>query len=200
VDIDKGRAISPAGYIEDYFAAEALHQSITATPALLIHREVFREIGLFDVNLLRAQDKDMWWRIAHRYPRMGYVAEPLVVVHLDLDVPVLTNRRMEAKRGVIVRTLVERHLKEAAKHGNSQSFRRMAAKALQDSVLMAIYNGYFEDAKDTMERVGMLLNPTMRFVVTSLLKFPHLSKRAMRAAAYAMHVTKLEKNVGRRWQ
>jgi glycosyltransferase involved in cell wall biosynthesis len=200
LDVAKARTISPNGYLEDYFAAELRHKTNIQTSSMLIRHEVFNHVGLFDLELLRGQDKDMWWRIAHHYPKIGYVPEPLVFFYLDLDVPALTNRRMEAKRGLVIRTLVEHHVVEATKHGGSQSFKELASKTLEDSILTAIYHGHFEDAKETMERVGTLINPGMRIAISSLLKFPRLSKRAMRFAAYAMHVTKLEKNVGRRWQ
>jgi glycosyltransferase involved in cell wall biosynthesis len=44
---------------------------------VLINRDCFSEIGLFDPKLLRAQDTDMWLRISEQY-RLHHVSEPLV--------------------------------------------------------------------------------------------------------------------------
>jgi hypothetical protein len=48
-----------------------------------VHRSVFEEVGLFDPTLRRAQDRDMWWRIAMRHPLIGYSPEPGFVYHKD---------------------------------------------------------------------------------------------------------------------
>jgi glycosyltransferase involved in cell wall biosynthesis len=44
---------------------------------VLINRDCFSEVGVFDQTLLRAQDTDMWLRIAKQY-RIHHVNEPLV--------------------------------------------------------------------------------------------------------------------------
>lgn len=46
--------------------------------AVLIHRRIFDEVGLFDEDLPACEDYDLWLRIARRYP-VGLVDEPLIV-------------------------------------------------------------------------------------------------------------------------
>jgi hypothetical protein len=38
---------------------------------------------MFEPGMKRAQDTDLWYRIAYQYPRVGYLPEPLAIYHLD---------------------------------------------------------------------------------------------------------------------
>ena len=44
---------------------------------MIIHREVFDDIGLFDENLPACEDYDLWLRVCARYP-VGLIETPLV--------------------------------------------------------------------------------------------------------------------------
>lgn len=44
----------------------------------LINKQCFESVGIFDPVLRRAQDTDMWLRIAHRFP-IHYIDEPLIL-------------------------------------------------------------------------------------------------------------------------
>lgn len=48
--------------------------------SVLVHRSMFREVGLFDTTLPACEDYDLWLRITCRY-EVVYVDEPLVVKH-----------------------------------------------------------------------------------------------------------------------
>ena len=52
------------------------------TPAIMIKKECFEKIGLFDESLMAAQDYDLFIRLARHY-HFDAVREPLVVVHMD---------------------------------------------------------------------------------------------------------------------
>ncbi len=58
------------------FLPSALEAARRDTPlsssGMLIHRSVFRKVGLFDTSLPRAEDNDLWWRIGVYYPSIGY--------------------------------------------------------------------------------------------------------------------------------
>ena len=58
---------------------------IVSPSAVMIHREVFNNIGLFDESLPACEDYDLWLRIAPHYP-IHLIDEPLVVKrggHID---------------------------------------------------------------------------------------------------------------------
>ena len=37
---------------------------------------VFDDVGCFELGRKSGEDVDLWWRIAHHYPKIGYLAEP----------------------------------------------------------------------------------------------------------------------------
>jgi glycosyltransferase involved in cell wall biosynthesis len=66
----------------DFFAAQ-LRRVPFGVGGFFIHRAVFEELGGFDPTLRRAQDRDMWWRIAMRHPAIGYTPDPGFRYHKD---------------------------------------------------------------------------------------------------------------------
>ena len=51
---------------------------IISPSSVLIHREIFQQVGLFDPSLPAAEDYDLWLRICARYEVL-HIAEPLIV-------------------------------------------------------------------------------------------------------------------------
>ncbi|MBT3229327.1 MAG: glycosyltransferase family 2 protein [Candidatus Marinimicrobia bacterium] len=50
---------------------------IVSPSAVIIHKQIFKHIGLFDVNFLACEDYDLWLRIAPHY-EIGLLADKLV--------------------------------------------------------------------------------------------------------------------------
>ncbi len=59
------------GYLDNYFGAWALGK-VFWTGTFIIRKSVFDQVGLFDTNMQVGEDLDMWFRIALRYPAIGY--------------------------------------------------------------------------------------------------------------------------------
>ncbi len=76
--IDK--AVGDTGSMEFFKNAADLQ---IGTGSYLMHRSVFREAGVFDPDLKRGEDRDLWWRIAMRYPRIGFCKDILWRIHAD---------------------------------------------------------------------------------------------------------------------
>ena len=68
--------------VEDYFQADPLGGHVW-TCTLIVHDSVFEKTGMFEPGMKRAQDVDLWYRIAYQYPRVGYLQEPLAIYHED---------------------------------------------------------------------------------------------------------------------
>lgn len=75
--VNPGRRHAKAG--GDIYA-RCLPLCAVSPSAVVVHRAVFREVGLFDETLPACEDYDMWLRICSRYP-VHFLAEPLVVKH-----------------------------------------------------------------------------------------------------------------------
>lgn len=56
----------------------SLELCLISPSAVMMRRELFDEIGLWDENLPFAEDYDLWLRILTKYP-VGYISEPLVI-------------------------------------------------------------------------------------------------------------------------
>lgn len=76
--------------------------------AVLIKRECFEKVGLFDTDLTAAEDWDMWLRISHKY-QVEYVDE--VLVHLRRH-----NQNMQTNHAKIFENLVNVYQKHSIEH------------------------------------------------------------------------------------
>jgi glycosyltransferase involved in cell wall biosynthesis len=61
-----------------------LKTGFIATPTAVVKRECFAKVGMFDENLPREQDWDLWIRISKHY-RFKHIDEPLVKSYLQTD-------------------------------------------------------------------------------------------------------------------
>jgi glycosyltransferase involved in cell wall biosynthesis len=78
-----GSFASPAaGEAVPFFAAAAAGVSLQ-TSGFVVRRSVFTEVGLFDPSLSVSEDRDMWWRIAMRHPRIAYCRDACYRYHED---------------------------------------------------------------------------------------------------------------------
>ena len=57
-----------------------LPRCVISPSAVMIHRRVFEQVGLFDETLPVCEDYDLWLRICARMP-VAYVDEPLIIKH-----------------------------------------------------------------------------------------------------------------------
>lgn len=60
--------------------AEAFIVNLPPSPSVLLHREVIEKVGLFDTQVTRAEDRDMWLRILAAGFECAAISEPLVLV------------------------------------------------------------------------------------------------------------------------
>jgi hypothetical protein len=71
-----GGSLIRDGVITDYFEAQALH-SFSLPSTMVVRKRVFDKVGLFNVEISQfGEDLDMWFRIALRYPEIGYSSQP----------------------------------------------------------------------------------------------------------------------------
>lgn len=64
------------GVLENYFYAQA-RTSFSCSSSILIKKQVFDQVGLFNAEIKgRGEDLDLWFRIALRYPKIGFVRTP----------------------------------------------------------------------------------------------------------------------------
>ena len=197
------KAIQPSlqgkQYFENYFKATIKDVCHAHTQTMMIRKDVFDEIGGFEPGKKRHQDLDVWWHIGYRYPKIGYIAEPLAVMHLEEHDPRLVKFRLEEKKGEFFRKLVAKHLSIAKDFGMRELFGEFARKQLLKRVKSMLYNGFGEDAKKTVRQFGYLFPKWICWGIYLLAVFPKATAAGMRGISWVKHVTKLNRQVTRRY-
>jgi glycosyltransferase involved in cell wall biosynthesis len=72
------RQLTDGAYFENYF--EAARRWTNYTPAMVLRKALFADVGTFDVEMQTAEDLDMWFRIGLAHPRIGYCNEVGVII------------------------------------------------------------------------------------------------------------------------
>lgn len=142
---------------EDYFSAYC--RGLYAwTSTLLIRKDVFERAGLFVPGMKRAQDNDMWFRIAYHYPQIGYIPQAPAVYHLDTagsSTKVNTHYSFMKEQ-------VDRHLELSAQYGRQEAFIPCVRMMLQTWIRELVGQHSSAEAKDLLNRYRMYLSGRFR--------------------------------------
>jgi glycosyltransferase involved in cell wall biosynthesis len=198
IDLIK-KALAGKDYFENYFKAVAEDAGVLITSTMMVHKEVFQRVGVFDLCWLLCADLDMWWRIAYRFPRIGYLPQPLIIMHLDALDMAAAKRHLLGKRGEDARKLVARHLKLARQEDRFAEFAPLAKKILQKSLLATIYHGHKTDARATARCFSGFIPWYWSMATYMLTVFPKLTAVVAKAVAALAHKLRIDAKVTRRW-
>ena len=166
-------------YYEDFWQAYR-RGWYGCTDTMLVSREVLVEAGLFEVGLPRDNDLDLWWRIAYRYPRLGYVVEPLAVYHLD--VPASISRAV--RPGGTYGAFIGRHLGLAAAAGQLDRFGPVAAFRARRWIRGMLFEGDKKQIRDILGTCRGLLPWGYRAFIWVLTVFPQVTARGCHAISW----------------
>ncbi len=98
---------------------ESLPLCIVSPSAVMMKRDLFREVGLFDETLPACEDYDMWLRVSQRFP-IHLVPDPLVVKRgghpdqLSSSVEALDRYRIRALEKVLAQASLRPEYRSAA--------------------------------------------------------------------------------------
>ncbi|MHC4075399.1 MAG: glycosyltransferase family 2 protein [Planctomycetota bacterium] len=193
------KALEARNFFEDYFTVAAKGICPVLTSTMLIRKDVFEQVGNFDPFWIRCADLDMWWRIAYKFPSIGYLAEPLVLIHLDVENVVSTGTRLKGKRGLQSRELIAKHLEMAKQNNCLRTFEPYARRILIDKIFTMLYHGFKQDTRDTVKQFSAIVPSYCRLAVYLLSIFPKATSTAAKSAAYLVYRLGLERQVTRRW-
>ncbi len=185
-------------YFENYFAAATKGACPIITSCLTIRKDIFDELGGFNEEYLRGQDQDMWWRIAHYYPAIGFIPEPLVVRYLGEENPVTQKRRRAEWKGTIRRQLVEEHYKLAKQNNSLDVFRPFASMMLCESLLAMVFGGYKAQARQTIKQFPSLVPFHWKAAVYVSTVFPGVTSYLGSKAVKLACLLGIDKKVTRR--
>ena len=144
-------------YFEDYLKSY-ISRIYAWTSTILISRDVFKKVGMFEPGVKRAEDTDLWFRIAYQHPKVGYLSKPLAIYHLDTpgsltkindDVYFLTH-------------FVRRHEKLSKEYHHYETFYLCAKQMLQTSIRMLVRQNCRKDAMVLLEQFNAYLPSRFR--------------------------------------
>jgi len=190
-------ALAGGDYFENYFQIATEGRCPILTTTIIVHKDIFEQLGGFEPGRARGQDVDMWWRIAHNYPSIGYIAEPLAVRYLDVENPITKKHRLETIRGYNRRELVDRHLAMAEEKGSIAEFRPYASKVMREGLVKMLYCGYKKEARDTVTQFRELFPWYWCLGAYLLTIFPKVTSVAAKSALYLVDKSGLRRQITR---
>jgi len=166
------RLLGGREYFQDYLKAYVTH-GYAWTCTLMINREVFKKTGMFEPGMKRAQDNDLWYRIAYQYPMVGYLAQPLAVYHMDTpDSSTKINDEADFMTG-----LIDRHLELSAEYGRKEAFEPCVTHMLGVWVRQLFEEKRFGDVKLLLDRFGKFLSERFKREIRFRLMCPAVTNR-----------------------
>jgi len=120
--IRHGRRLNPGKKhrkVGGWIFRECLPLCIVSPSAVMIKRDLFREVGLFDESLPACEDYDLWLRVSWRFP-IHLIPDPLVVKRgghpdqLSSSVEALDRYRIRALEKVLFQARLEPQDRSAA--------------------------------------------------------------------------------------
>lgn len=186
-------------FFDNFFVAITKCECPMHTPTVMVRTDVFDEVGNFEPGRQRTEDLDLWWRIALRYPKIGYISEPMITVHLEEHEESLVGLRIMEKRGIEIRELVARYLPIAQELEVADVFQEFAGQILRKRLRTMLFNGFGEDARETLRDFGELFSWYVRWGGFWLALFPKTTSAAMRGISWVKYAVGMNKQVNRRY-
>lgn len=178
------KAMGNSSHFEDFFLAVAKMGCSLVTATVVVRKDVFQKAGFFDSCWLGCADLDMWWRIAHHYPKIGYLPLPLAIRHLDVQTGLSKQIALRDKSARDRLQLVACHLELAGKFGSINEFRPLAAQFLRQKLRSTLFYGLRDDAREIIAKFPDLLVWYVRYAGILLTVFPRLTSGIMRTISY----------------
>ena len=154
-------------YYDSYFRAVELCQW-GHTDCMLIQRNVFDEVGMFNAHLPVAEDQDLWLRIAYRYPKVGFLPQPLVIYHIGVPDSLMRAYRPESLHV----SFIDRHLRIAQAENMLDAFQPAAAFMMRRWVRGMLFEGRKAEIRESLNRFPILFSFFYRRAVYLLTIFP----------------------------
>ena len=189
------RLLNERDCFEDYFDS-MLKNVVTWTGTMVIKREVLRQLGMFRLELHHGEeDVDLWWRIACHWPRVGYVAKPVSVYHMDVGGSL-------SQGGVpcdVYAQLVKDHLEYAATHGNIDKSRAFARILVKGCVRGALFEAdQADNVREILGEFSSLFSPWYKWLIRALTRFPHATAAGCHMISRVVRALNLRRRIVRR--
>ena len=165
-------SVAESRVFEDYLDAYCKGFYIS-TITVMVHRSVFDIIGMFEPGMKRAQDSDMWFRTAYRFPQVGYIPQSLAVYHLDTP---NSSTKINDRVDFMV-DHIERHRKLSQTFNRDKAFAPCITMMLQVWIRQLLKQKRRHDALVLLKRYASFLSGRFRREIAFRLSVPWLGPR-----------------------
>ena len=159
------------GVLEDYFIGYRNDVSGN-TNTMVIRKDILLENGLFVIGRVKAEDVDLWWKIAIKHPKIGYVFEPGSIYYIDVG-----EGHVSKDRDVdIFIDVITVHLKIARQENQFTRYRSFAVWQLSRWMRSMLFTSYKEGIRKLLREFSSILPLTVKMRYYLLTIFPGLTK------------------------
>jgi glycosyltransferase involved in cell wall biosynthesis len=184
------RLLGDKDYYSDYFIA-FLNGFVGCSDTMLIQKNVLLEAGLFPVNLHIAEDIDLWFRIAYRYPHIGFIAQPQALYYLGIPQSGSKRHTDVSVYGNFIRC----HL-DLARHFNRFAVLEPAVKKmLQLWMRGMLFDARGRDIRLLLKEFHVLYPGWYRMWMTLLTAFPNATASVCRGISRVVRTFGLRRRV-----
>lgn len=167
----------------------------THIDTMLIKKEVFKKTGKFEEGKSRFEDLDMWFRIAFHYPKIGYVAEPTAIYHMNIE-----NSLMEQKKynsAEIFTSFLEKNLQAAHRTNRVKDFKPCAQFLVRQWTRAKLFEEQPEEIRSVLRKFKNLFTLRYKFTMRLLTAFPKTTSAGCRLISVIVRKLKLRKKTVR---
>jgi glycosyltransferase involved in cell wall biosynthesis len=177
------KLLAQKDYFEDYFDAFMADAGPNGD-TVIIKRQILHEAGLFRSGMPFAEDIDMWFRIAMRWPKVGYVPQPIAIYHLHRS-DSLANETLVRKKMEVICDLVDRN--------------PCASWYLRRCIRAYLFHAHMApDTRNMLQRFETLFAPGYKMLITLLTRFPRVTTTTLHMISRIVRFLNLRRRVVRR--
>ncbi len=184
------RLLRGKDFLEDYFDA-CRTGLIGHTDTMLIKKDVLVAAGLFREGQTKANDLDMWWRVAYLQPQIGFIPEPLAIYHLT--VPESISKKFNDIE--LYAELIGRHLDLSRQYNRRQAFEPVAKQMLRLWIRGMLFDARATDIRRLLNEFRNLYPSSYRMWITLLTAFPHTTAFVCRTLSRIIRTFGLRRRV-----
>lgn len=155
------------GYVENYFQMPGRISDLFCSSSVVIRREVFDKVGMFDERIKYAEDSDMWFRIIATH-KVAFYDKYMVFYQWDAE-----NRAMKRQRDLryFLPYFVGKY--QAPIYKTNNVFYRWINRWAANHLRIYYFEGNNQDRKDAQVAVNSLDYEVIPFKYRLLYKWPY---------------------------
>lgn len=187
------KVLNHNGCIENFFTAFA--KDVWGHPdTMLIKKVVLKEVGLFRGDLRQMEDIDLFWRIARKYPTMGYVPQPIAIYHLGIEGSLIQSRTDYTAH----RRMLREHVNAAKNTECSTDITGCARFMLRRLIRSMLFNRETNEIHQMLTEFSDVLPGWYIFGIRGLTVFPGLTTSILRFISFVLRLFRVRKTLTRK--